>query len=97
MRCRKNFLAPCNLADVRKICTSSNMRSYTADMRHMSTKFMSLATPQSALSFIVLLNGLSIFGSTALVPWTGDQPVARPLLTHGTTQTQNKTTQISMP
>jgi hypothetical protein len=30
-------------------------------------------------------------------PWTGDQPVARPLSTHRTTQTQNKRTQTSMP
>jgi hypothetical protein len=30
-------------------------------------------------------------------PWTGDQPVARPLPTHRTTQTQNKRTQTSMP
>jgi hypothetical protein len=27
----------------------------------------------------------------------GDQPVARPLLTHRTTRTQNKRTQTSMP
>jgi hypothetical protein len=30
-------------------------------------------------------------------PWTGDQPVARPLPTHRTTQTQNKRIQTSMP
>jgi hypothetical protein len=30
-------------------------------------------------------------------PWTGDQPVARPLPTHRTAQTQNKRTQPSMP
>jgi hypothetical protein len=30
-------------------------------------------------------------------PWTGDQPVARPLPTHRTTQTQNKHTQTAMP
>jgi hypothetical protein len=30
-------------------------------------------------------------------PWTGDQPVARPLPTHRTTQTENKRTQTSMP
>jgi hypothetical protein len=30
-------------------------------------------------------------------PWMGDQPVARPLPTHRTTQTQNKCTQTSMP
>jgi hypothetical protein len=31
------------------------------------------------------------------IPWTGDQPVARPLPTHKTTQTQNKRTHTSMP
>jgi hypothetical protein len=30
-------------------------------------------------------------------PWTGDQPVARPLPAHRTAQTQNKGTQTSMP
>jgi hypothetical protein len=30
-------------------------------------------------------------------PWTGDQPVAKPLPTHRTTQTQNKRTQTSLP
>jgi hypothetical protein len=30
-------------------------------------------------------------------PWTGDQPVARPLPTHRTAQAQNKRTQTSMP
>jgi hypothetical protein len=30
-------------------------------------------------------------------PWTGDQPVATPLPTHRTTQTQNKRTHTSMP
>jgi hypothetical protein len=29
-------------------------------------------------------------------PWTGDQPIARPLPTHRTTQTKNKRTQTSM-
>jgi hypothetical protein len=28
-----------------------------------------------------------------MTPWTGDQPVARPLPTHTTTQTSNKHTQ----
>jgi hypothetical protein len=30
-------------------------------------------------------------------PWTGDQPVTRPLPTHRTTQTQNKRMQTFMP
>jgi hypothetical protein len=29
-------------------------------------------------------------------PWTGDQPVSRPLLTHRTTEIQNKRTQTTM-
>jgi hypothetical protein len=28
------------------------------------------------------------------IPWTGDQPVARPILTHRTTQTQSAHTEI---
>jgi hypothetical protein len=36
---------------------------------------------------------LYIVGRT---PWTGDQPVVRPLPTHRTTQTQNKRTQTPM-
>jgi hypothetical protein len=38
-----------------------------------------------------------IFYTVGRTPWTGDQPVARPLPTHRTTQTQNKRTQTSMP
>jgi hypothetical protein len=30
-------------------------------------------------------------------PWTGDQPFARPLLTHRTAQTLNKRRQTTMP
>jgi hypothetical protein len=38
-----------------------------------------------------------ILNTVGRTPWTGDQPVARPLPTHRTTQTQNKRTQTSMP
>jgi hypothetical protein len=41
--------------------------------------------------------GFLILYSVGRTPWTGDQPVARPLHTLGTTQTQNKRTQTSMP
>jgi hypothetical protein len=43
--------------------------------------------------FIQFFNPYTI-GKTA---WAGDQPVARPLPTHITRQTQNKRTQTSMP
>jgi hypothetical protein len=35
--------------------------------------------------------------SVGRTPWAGDQPVARPLPTHRTAQTQNKRTQTFMP
>jgi hypothetical protein len=37
-----------------------------------------------------------ILYTVCTTPWTGDQPVARPLPTHRTTQTQNKRTQTFM-
>jgi hypothetical protein len=37
-----------------------------------------------------------IFFTVGTIPWTGDQPVTRPLPAHTTTQTQNKCTQTSM-
>jgi hypothetical protein len=37
------------------------------------------------------------FYAVGRTPWTGDQPVARPLPAHRTAQTQNKRTQTSMP
>jgi hypothetical protein len=58
---------------------------------------------QSIYGSTVILFGLGrFFGFLILytvgrTPWTGDEPVARPLPTHRTTQTQNKRTQASMP
>jgi hypothetical protein len=44
-----------------------------------------------SLDSIYLFISLSIYGSTVdRTPWTGDQPVARPLPTHRTTRPQNK-------
>jgi hypothetical protein len=41
--------------------------------------------------------GFMIFYTVGRTPWTGDQPIARPLPAHRTAQTKNKRTQISMP
>jgi hypothetical protein len=38
-----------------------------------------------------------IFYTVGRNPWTGDQPVARPLPAHRRAQTQDKYTQTSMP
>jgi hypothetical protein len=43
--------------------------------------------------FFQFLNRITV----ARTPWTGDQPVARPLPTQRTVQTRNKRTQTSMP
>jgi hypothetical protein len=40
--------------------------------------------------------GFLILYTGGMTPWTGDQPVARPLPAHRTTQTQNKRKQTSM-
>jgi hypothetical protein len=39
----------------------------------------------------------SNFYIVSVTPWTGDQPVARPLPEHRTAQSQNKGTHTSMP
>jgi hypothetical protein len=38
-----------------------------------------------------------IISTDSRIPWMSEQPVTRPLPTHRTTQTQNKSTQTSMP
>jgi hypothetical protein len=46
--------------------------------------------PWPVLSFLMLY-------TVGRTPWTGEQPVARPLPVQRTTKTQNKRTQTSMP
>jgi hypothetical protein len=43
------------------------------------------------------LFSVTILYRVGRTPWTGDQPVARQLPAHKTTQTQNTRTQTSMP
>jgi hypothetical protein len=52
-----------------------------------------LYSPLNVGSFFSFL----ILYTDGRTPWTIDQPASRPLLTHRTTQTQNKRTQTSMP
>jgi hypothetical protein len=53
--------------------------------------FRLISAGLAKLSFCFMI--IYTFGRT---PWTGDQPVARPLPTHGTTQTQSKRIQASV-
>jgi hypothetical protein len=46
---------------------------------------------------LVSLSVFLILHTVGRTPWTGDQPVARTLPTHRTTQTQNEGTLTSMP
>jgi hypothetical protein len=59
---------------------------------YLST-YLWLYSPCGPWPLFQLLN-LYTVGRT---PWTGDQPVAKPLPTHTTTQTHNKRTQTYMP
>jgi hypothetical protein len=53
---------------------------------------------QPFVGFWPLFQFLDLFFYTVgRTPWTGDQPVARPLPAHRTVQTQNKRTQTSIP
>jgi hypothetical protein len=56
---------------------------------YLSMALQPFVVPWPLFSFLILY-------TVGRTPWTGDQPVARPLPTHRTTQTQNKRTQTSM-
>jgi hypothetical protein len=58
--------------------------------------FLSFCGSTAPLHFRRFFSFLILY-AVSRTPWTGDQPVARPLPTHRTTQTQNKLTQTSMP
>jgi hypothetical protein len=55
--------------------------------------YLSIYSPCGPWQLFQFLN-LYTVGRT---PWTGDQPVSRPLPTHRATQTQDESTQTSMP
>jgi hypothetical protein len=66
---------------------------------HSSESFLSLSlslwlySPPDLCHFFTFLTPYTV----SRTPWTGDQPVARPLPTPRTAQTQNKRTQTSTP
>jgi hypothetical protein len=62
----------------------------TSIYEYLSTALQSLVGPWLLFSF-------SIFYTVSRTPWTGDQPVARPLPAHKGQHKQNKRTQTSMP
>jgi hypothetical protein len=60
------------------------------ECRYLSMALQPFAGPWPLFHFLD-------FYKVGRTPWTGDQPVARPLPIHRTEQTQNKRTQTSMP
>jgi hypothetical protein len=72
------------LAIYLSICLSTYLSIY------LSMALQPFVGPWPLFSFL-------IFYTNGTTPWAGDQPIARPLPTHRTTQTQNKRTQTSMP
>jgi hypothetical protein len=59
--------------------------------------FLTLLGSTAFFFFALVSLCFLILYTVGRTPWTGDQPLARPLPTHRRTQTQNKHTQISMP
>jgi hypothetical protein len=55
-----------------------------------------LSTVLQLLWTLAIFQFLNLY-TIGRTPWAGDQPVARPLPTHGIAQTQNKRTQTSIP
>jgi hypothetical protein len=69
-------------------CSASNMKQYSC-----CCSLWSIGHPWNAsthFSFLILY-------TVGRTPWTSDQPVARPLPKHRTTQTQNKCRQTLIP
>jgi hypothetical protein len=69
---------------------------------HLALSILSLSLSLYGLQLFGVFEPQSLFQLLNLyivgrMPWKGDQPVARPLHTHGTTQSQNKCIQASMP
>jgi hypothetical protein len=77
--------------------THSRKNCFGCAANYPSVKY---ETPKTYENLYVLLFSvyLSVYVSKALcwTPWAGDESITRPLLAHGRTQTQNKSTQTSM-
>jgi hypothetical protein len=89
---------------VRYVCPSAGFIVVTTARRKGEGMFWKCPLPISVCLWLYspfvgpwpLFQFLNLY-TDGRTPWTGDQPVARPLPTHKTTQTQNKRTQTSMP
>jgi hypothetical protein len=68
-------------------------RNLVAVLTELIFLYLWLYSPLNRGQFFSFL----ILYTVGKTPWTGDQPVARPLPTHRTSQTQNKRTQTFMP
>jgi hypothetical protein len=72
------------------VCTRIIVTRWGYKTNYLSMALQAFVGPLSLCSFLILY-------TISRTPWTGDQPVATPLPTHRTTQTQNKRTQTSIP
>jgi hypothetical protein len=66
------------------------------DIRYDTTDFYLSMAVQPFVGPWPLFQFLDLY-TVGRTPWTGDQPVSRPLPAYRTVQTPNKRTQISMP
>jgi hypothetical protein len=69
------------------------VRSLKLPLRHL---YLSIYGSRALCWTLVAFQSLNLY-TVGRIPWMGDQPVARPLPTHITIQTQNKRTQNRHP
>jgi hypothetical protein len=66
-------------------------------LRDIFNNFYLISLVKTLRKGMITVNMKSKTKTSGRTPWTGDQPIARPLPAHRATQTQNKRTQTSMP
>jgi hypothetical protein len=88
----KTLLPPC-LSSLRKRNVPPKRQYTYRSTRHVSI-YQWLYIPLLGLGRFF---SFFIFYTVGRTPWTGDQPVTKPLPAHSTAQTQNKRTRTFMP
>jgi hypothetical protein len=89
-------LSPVKIRLQLKISLQTNKRHFSVHVSCALESYLSMALQVLLLDLGRFFNFLIIY-TVGRTFWTGDQPVARPLPTHRTIQTQNKRTRTFMP
>jgi hypothetical protein len=97
----RHLLNPSEKLPLKPTCSWANLlgddnNTDTTTTIYLSTYLRIYGSPVLLLDLGRFFNFIILY-TVGRTPWTGVQPVARPLPAHRTLQTQNKRTQTSMP